>query len=217
MIAESRDGGATLVVAAVLDLLAAAVARPGRGARARAEALLADPGLGRAELVGVARAMRELAATDGTELETEFVRLFQHGTAAPAHPYESFYRTGYLMDAGCLDELDALFSAAGVRPEEQDRLPHDHLTVELEFLALLLRGASTSGSGSAGGRAVRRIASGLLRDHLLPFAQAFCARLALLRPASYYAALTALLTAALTAADRELSGPASTEHRDDVR
>lgn len=211
MTAGAHDADAMLSLAAVLDCLAGIFSRPDGAARTRAEALLLDPRLERPELAEIVRPLREIAAADDADLGTEFVRLFQHGSPATAHPFESFYRTGYLMDAACLRELNALFASAGVRPREEDAFAPDHLAVELEFLSLLLRGAATSDGGSAGRRAVRRIASELLRDHLLPFSQAFRARLDLLRPGSTYAAASAALAATLTTAGRRLSSSAAGE------
>ncbi len=204
MTAGAHDADAMLSLAAVLDCLAGVFSRPDGAARTRAQALLLDPRLQRPELAEIVHPLREIAAADDADLGTEFVRLFRHGSPATAHPFESYYRTGYLMDATCLRELNALFASAGVRPREEDAFAPDHLAVELEFLSLLLRGASTSDGRTAGHRAVRRIASELLRDHLLPFSQAFRARLDLLRPSSTYSAASAALAATLTAAGRWL-------------
>ena len=211
MTAGAHDAGAMLSLAAVLDGLAGIFSRPDGAARTRAEALLLDPRLGRPELAEIVGPLREIAAAGDAGPGTEFVRLFQHGSPATAHPFESFYRTGYLMDAACLRELNALFASAGVRPREEGALAPDHLAVELEFLSLLLRGVSTSKAGSAGGRAVRRIASELLQDHLLPFSRAFRARLELLRPGSTYAAASAALAATLTIAGRWLESSTADE------
>jgi len=116
-----------------------------------------------------------------------------------AHPYESFYRSGLLMDPACLGELDSLFAAAGVEPPEGAVAP-DHISVELEFLALLLRGLVTAGGDGDAGGSLCAVAGELVDSHLRQFASAFRARLARLEPSAYFASAAEVLTLALESA-----------------
>jgi TorA maturation chaperone TorD len=197
-------GGSMLALAAVLDLLAEVFTGPASDARGRASVLLSDPSFALPPLAALARPLRDLTDAGTGDIEIEYVRLFLHGQGATAHPYESFYRTGQLMDAECLGGLDALYAAAGVQPRKDSVLP-DHLGVELEFLALLLRGVLTSHAHGEANLGVRRIARKLLEDHLLPFSGTFRSRLGELRPAPYFSAAADALGHALAAADAMLT------------
>jgi TorA maturation chaperone TorD len=190
-------------VAATLELLGAVFSAPGTDRRARAAELLGDPSFAHPRLATLAGSLQAFADADAVALDVEYVRLFLHGLPATAHPYESFYRTGLLMDAACLDGLAALFAAAGVAPAAGPT-PPDHIRVELEFLALLLRGLSTSWRNREAVGAVGRIARELVEAHLVPFASAFRARLAASRPAPYFATAADALSHALAAADAEV-------------
>jgi TorA maturation chaperone TorD len=182
------------LLADVLELAATAFSQPGADQRSRASELVRDRSFAFPGGPELAASLRALAGAETADLDVEYVRLFLHGRSATAHPYESFYRTGLLMDPECLAELGALFAAAGVAPAEGETSP-DHLSVEASFLALLLRGLSTATGDAA--PALAAIASGLLEHHLHPFAAAFRGRLAGLGPAPYFASAADALTHAL--------------------
>ena len=197
-------GGPMLALAAVLDLLAEIFTGPASDTRGRASVLLSDPSFALPPLATLARPLRDLTDAGTGDIEIEYVRLFLHGQGATSHPYESFYRTGQLMDAECLSGLDALYTAAGVQPRKGSVLP-DHLAVELEFLALLLRALSTSQAHGEANLEVQRIARKLLEDHLLPFSGTFRSKLGELKPAPYFSAAAGALGHALAAADAMLT------------
>lgn len=198
-------GGLLLALAAVLDRLAEVFTGPASDARGRASALLSDPAFATPPLAALARPLRDLTDAGTGDIEIEYVRLFLQGQGATAHPYESFYRTGQLMDAECLGGLDAFYAAAGVQPRDEGSVSPDHLGVELEFLALLLRGVSSSQAHGEANLEVRRIARKLLDDHLLPLSVAFRSRMGELRPAPYFSAAAEALGHALAAADAMLT------------
>lgn len=208
----ARQGGKTADVlaalASVLELVATIFSQPGKDKRERALVILGTPGFGAPELAPLSVTLRDLGMAAATGLDVEYVRLFLHGRPATAHPYESFYRTGLLMDPECLADLDSLFAAAGVRPAEESALPADHVAVELDFLVLLLRGLAGAAPGRAGAETLREIARKLLEEHLMPFSGAFCTVLADLHPAPYFVAAAANLGAALSAARYALASDA---------
>ena len=185
------------LLADVLDLAATVFSRPGADQRSRASELVRERSFAFPGGRELATSVRALAGAEAADLDVEYVRLFLHGRSATAHPYESFYRTGLLMDPACLDELGALFASAGVAPAE-DGVSPDHLGVEAAFLALLLRGLSTA-TGDADA-VLAAIAWDLLEAHLLPFASAFRERLAGLVPDCYFASGADALAYALRAA-----------------
>ncbi len=194
------DAGPDALVAAAdaLALAGEAFARPGADVRARAAALVRERPLAFPPANALRASLAALAAAPAGGLDVEYVRLFLHGRPATAHPYESFYRSGRLMDPECLDELAGLYAAAGVAPEIGG-VPPDHLSVEAEFLALLLRGLAGAGGDAEAATALRAIAGELIASHLAPFVAAFRERVASLAPAPYFAAASDALTGALAA------------------
>ncbi len=192
-------GNALATVAEALDLLGDVFARSGADARSGAAQLLRARRFDFPSGGELAASLSALAAAGDTDLEVEYARLFLHGRPATAHPYESFYRSGRLMDPECLDALAALFSAAGVTPEEGDA-PPDHVSVEAGFLALLLRGLAGAAGSPAATEALRVLARELLATHLRPFAFAFRAQLAVLAPAAPFARAADALARALDSA-----------------
>jgi len=195
---EAAVRGADLrLLAEILDLAGALFLQPVADRRSRASELLRDRSFDFPGGPQIAVSLRALARAEAADLDVEYVRLFLHGRAATAHPYESFYRTGALMDPECLEGLGALFAAAGIAPEKGGP-PPDHLGVEASFLALLLRGLSTA-EGEAT-PALRAIAAELVNGHLLPFVSAFRERLAPLAPCRTFDAAAAALASAAAAA-----------------
>lgn len=117
-----------------------------------------------------------LLAADGTEIESEYVRLFDQGVAEnPLHG------TGYgrdrLLAVGVrLADVAGFYRAFGVDAAGQERL--DHLAVELEFYAwLLLKSEHLAAAGDDEGRAI--VLDGrrkFLAEHLGPLAAAVALR-----------------------------------------
>lgn len=195
-----------LTFAALFDLLSTIFAEPAGEIAPRVAALLDDPALAHQPFDTLAPLLCRLAEADGGDPAVEYARLFLHGRPFTAHPYESFYRSGLLMDAATLAELDALLAAGGVERSEEGVLPPDHLSVELEYLALLLRGLAGAEPRSSSSRAVRTIAQELLDRHLLPFSKAFHARLGGLHPAPRFEAAADILERALGLARALIGG-----------
>lgn len=131
----------------------------------------------------------------------EYVRLFLHGNGTPTvHPYESVFTHNRLMAPECLEDLRELHGAAGLRPRHDIPVPPDHLALELEFLAYILRSRGESRRVGVG-QAVpwEALAEGMLRRHLVPFARQFKRRLDEAKPAAYYACAADALVQSLHA------------------
>jgi TorA maturation chaperone TorD len=131
----------------------------------------------------------------------EYVRLFLHGNGTPTvHPYESVFTHNRLMAPECLDDLRKLHGAAGLRPKKGVPVPPDHLGLELEFLAFVLRGREEArASGSGTDTPWELLAEGMLRRHLVPFARQFRRRLDEAKPSPYYASAADALVQSLHA------------------
>ena len=199
----AREPAGLLTLAEAADLLAEAFAEPRSDVRHRAAALAARAG-GPTPVGRLAGRLRRLAEADVADADVEFARLFLAGRGAVAHPFESAHRTGRLMDPGCLAGLDDLFAAAGVRPGEGGN-PADHLSAELDFLALVLRGIVDAGRGGEAHATLTAIASKLLDEHLAPFVAAYTARLDLLGPAPYFSAASELLVEVVESTSRHVA------------
>jgi TorA maturation chaperone TorD len=150
-----------------------------------------------------------LGRSPADELEVEYARLFLHGRPATAHPYESFYRVGQLCDPACLAELGELYEAAGIHPAADGRVAPDHLGLELEFLATLLRALADPGIEEPARSSIRALAAELLQAHLQPFASTFIARLAEMRPAGYFNVAADVLHSAIAFSIQSLGLPVS--------
>ncbi len=82
-------------------------------------------------------AIDELAGIPLEQWQAEHTRLFINGyPKTPCTPFESVYRHGRMEGPAC-DELQRLYSRAGVSPNGD--LPADYLGTMLAFAALLLR------------------------------------------------------------------------------
>lgn len=158
--------------AELFQLASIAASYPGPETRERLSRLVATFGADRLEVAPLVAYL----AGQGEELESESVRLFDHGSAEnPLH------ETGYGRDRSLaigerLADVAGFYRAFGVDPVGEERA--DHLAVELEFYAwLLLKGAYLAETGDAEGVAIVLDARGkFLRDHLAPLADAVSRR-----------------------------------------
>jgi len=201
LVTATAERPAMRALATVLDVLAEIYLQPDADVREKAARLADDERLAGAEFESLAVDLRFLGNAPAGELEIEYVRLFLHGRPVTAHPYESFYRGGQLLDEACLDDLEALLAAAGVEPGG-NRVTPDHLGVELDFLALLVAGLADEDLEQRQREAVRHLAERLLFDHLTGFVEAFVARVQASEPDPYHQAATQLLADAVAAATR---------------
>jgi DMSO reductase family type II enzyme chaperone len=78
-----------------------------------------------------------LVPSDPTELESEYIRLFEVGSRGvpPCPLYGGHYRPGARMQV--MEEVVRFYEHFGLALAEKDRELPDHLTVELEFLHYL--------------------------------------------------------------------------------
>lgn len=187
----------------VFTLLSEVFIEPEADVKVRLQALLARcpercPGL-----EGLPEALRGMvdSCESPHDQALEYVRLFLHGNGTPTvHPYESVFTHNRLMAPECLDDLRRLHGAAGLRPKKGLPVPPDHLGLELEFLAFLLRSREEArAEGSGDGTPWGTIAEGMLRGHLVPFARQFKRRLDEARPSAYYASAADALVQSLHA------------------
>jgi len=113
------------------------------------------------ELRVALQSLRRSAESDWDRLETEYVALFTANRGqVPCPPYESTYRTMPGESTGwLLAEVEQSYSAAGLSAAaEQHEMP-DHVSVELEFMALLCGREATAWE-----RQNVRVASHILRS-----------------------------------------------------
>lgn len=154
-----------------------------------------------------------LANTPPEDLRVEHARLFLGPFEVAAPPYGSVYRDGpkVLMGPSTLAVQRAYRKAGLTLAPDFHEVP-DHVAAELEFAAYLLAG---DGGDAAAAAAV------FLREHLLPWAPAFCDRVEAESRNGFYATLARCLraglrdlAAALSAAPAgESAGGGATGHR----
>jgi TorA maturation chaperone TorD len=145
------------------------------------------------------RALRPLA--DRPTRAAEHRRIFGHVVAHGCPPYETEYGRRHLFGQSQeLADLRGFYEAFGFRPRPGAERP-DHLTTELEFLAMLsLKEAITRATGQADRTSVCEAAAArFLEDHLGRWMAALAGRVAARAPGSGLAAATSL-AAALVAA-----------------
>ncbi len=128
-------------------------------------------------------------------LEPAYVRLFvsdQGGVAAPL--YHSCYQGEGLLMGPPAQEMTRRLEAAGLGlDEEESAEPPDHLSVELEYLILLLEDG-----WSHDDPALLAEASDFAGHFMLPWVEGFLARLAGESDSRFYPLAAELLTALLT-------------------
>jgi TorA maturation chaperone TorD len=127
-----------------------------------------------------------LAETRPEALQVEHARLFLGPFELAAPPYGSVYRDGpkVLMGPSTL-AVQRAYREAGLTLAADFHEVADHVAAELEFAAYILAG----GDGDA--------AAAFLREHLLPWAPAFCDRVEAESQSGFYTALARCLRAVL--------------------
>lgn len=113
------------------------------------------------------------------ELAVEFAGLFIGPRQPPAVPFASFYisETATLMSDVTID-VRKRYLAAGLAVKELNKLPDDHIAVELEFidfLAARCTGSFRAGDREAAARAFQNLEA-FLREHFSRWAPQFAQR-----------------------------------------
>jgi TorA maturation chaperone TorD len=124
--------------------------------------------------------------------------LFPPITSSDAPGYETAYRgDGIFQQTALLADIAGFYRAHGLRAGGVDRERLDHITVELEFMAVLTRKviASLQGNELANAEISSEMATLFLRDHLGCWAPAYGHRVAAVSASAWYRALGALLAA----------------------
>lgn len=144
----------------------------------------------------------------------QYVALFMAAVrGAPCPPYESAYRDADVSPAGwVLAELDAEYARAGLELADDATEPPDHVSMQLEFMALLSGreaeawedGATVSHPGSDV-RRLQRQQHEFLQRHLCSWFPAFAAGVATADPGGFYTQLTEAANL-FVAHDRDLLG-----------
>lgn len=150
------------------------------------------------------------ASRDG--LNELFESTFGLLASSTCPPHESDYINGKFtfQRSHALADVSGFYQAFGLEPSPQRREQHDHIVLELEFMAFLLgleRRAAESGDPAGAQRAsiCRDAARRFLGEHLAWWAPAFGRLLGRENPGGYYEAVGVLL-GALIAAERSLCG-----------
>ncbi|MBI4415806.1 MAG: molecular chaperone TorD family protein [Euryarchaeota archaeon] len=125
-----------------------------------------------------------------TRMEREYHRLFLGPTRPVAPPFESVYRDGVALGPSALRFLAELRSA-GLEPAPGFRLPPDHVSLQLEYLAHLESHAERSREEGRPDEAAdwAERARAFADEHLARWLPSFCARLEHEAPESPYAFL----------------------------
>lgn len=153
------------------------------------------------------------ASLAGADLEQErvdaaadFARLFLGMSPSPVTPYESVYRSDkQLLMQKPRDEVVAAYSSEGFRCSPDSKLPEDHLSFELEFMALLCqKELDALDACDAAARADARSAqTAFLKEHLLAWAPQLCADVLLRKKEGFYAGVAEATSVFLSFEERE--------------
>lgn len=130
------------------------------------------------------------------ELNVEMTRLLEGPGLTPAPPYASFYLNHGTLMGEAASKARRTYLAWRVIPDSEIRLPDDHITYELGFMAFL---AEVAASGDD--RALEASRS-FLNDQLAPWIPRFCGAMAEATDDPFFEAL-AELTAAVLRRDLE--------------
>ena len=121
----------------------------------------------------------------------------------PCPPYESFYVDGGFLAQASARDVARLYAEAGygLRPRFKD-LP-DHITVELEFTALLLRGAPPTSSPALRDGELAKLRPCFIKKHLAKWVPAFADCVERNAKLSFYKGVAKLLKGLVDLASRE--------------
>lgn len=145
-------------------------------------------------------------AADRGARAAEHRSIFGHVVAHGCPPYETEYGRRHVFGQSQeLGDIRGFYEAFGVRPRARGERP-DHVTCELEFLALLaLKEAAALAAAEDERVAVcREAAATFLTEHAGRWLPALAGRIARRAPGSGYAALAAVAAATVAAHARDL-------------
>jgi putative dimethyl sulfoxide reductase chaperone len=186
--------------ATVYALLATGFAVPGAQRLALLETSLL-PATAVLELpVPLGDGLRELATELPSGVDAwrdEHIVLFPPITSPDAPSYETAYRgDGIFQQTALLADIAGFYRAHGLRAGGSEKERLDHITVELEFMAVLARKSFTSlRAGQVENAEIcTDMAALFLRDHLGCWAPAYGRRVATVSASRWYRALGRLLT-----------------------
>lgn len=157
------------------------------------------------------QAMRTLASSLPIELEIwrdDHMTLFPPIASQDAPGYETAYRgDGIFQQAALLADIAGFYRAHGLRAGGNERERLDHITVELEFMAVLARKEALSlrDGRSENAKICREMAALFLQDHLGCWAPTFGRRASAVTASPWYRSL-GLLVALWVEADTSAAG-----------
>jgi TorA maturation chaperone TorD len=139
----------------------------------------------------------DLLPKDSDALADDHMRLFPPITSSDAPAYETGYRgEGIFQQSALLADISGFYRAHGLRAGGSDRERPDHIVVELEFMAVLMRKAVAALEEGLPEQAAVCLdtATLFLRDHLACWAPAYGRRIGLVSTSLWYRSLGRLLT-----------------------
>jgi TorA maturation chaperone TorD len=219
-VVDERDLVEAAGRAAIYTLLATGLAWPSPE-KTRSLELILLPAVGSLEMpTALAAAVAAVDAAASGDLETlrsAHMGLFPPVASSDAPGYETAYRgDGIFQQSAMLADIAGFYRAHGLRAGGLERERLDHITVEVEFMALLARKevSALQVQGSDEVEVCRQSATSFLRDHLACWAPAFGRRAASVSPHCWYQALGELL-AVWVEADAAAFGVTPVEVADD--
>ena len=153
---------------------------------------------------------------DPAELRKWHIELFPPIASQDAPAYETGYRgDGIFQQSAIMADIAGFYRAHGLRAGGSERERPDHITVELEFMAVVSKKEALAlKAGALENAAIcHETAAGFLSDHLGCWGPAFGSRAALVSSSPWYAALGELLTRWIEA-DLEILGVQPSETAD---
>lgn len=129
-----------------------------------------------------------------TQTRCDYARVFLGAgsvTKMPVSPFESVYANeGRLVMQGARDAACALYAAEGLQIEDHYNMPEDHLSFELQYMALLLdRQAAAADSDLKQADRYEKLAATFLENHLAPWVPLFCEEAQALAQTAFYRGL----------------------------